>query len=288
MRTKKQLWFNTDLDYYATEQLLHDSPEVVILNDWKGRLTFSLKGVRKVNCQITAHGKFSIAFPLEKDPEKWLSLVRRLLVRKNGDPIVIFEKYKEIPEPKEKITPLEEKVEKAIHHLRFLLMRDPTTTEIAYDVGETPEKMREIAFKLAPKLKWKEPSEEDIKGDYKKLSDIYQIASLLNHFKADIVLRRPTKFLQKVTPNKILNRANYAREHEKENLPQVGLVKETDKFLEYSFYWSGGSKYCFGDISEFYDKDTETLSGQNEAFMKKIKHVWELTKKSLNNIGKED
>ena len=153
MRTKKQVWFITDLDYYSTEKLLRDSQQSKVTSAWKGRITFYLKNFDHIPCQVTNSGKFGISYPLNKNPEKFLKNVRKLLIRENKTPITKFEKYKEIPEPKEKITPLEEKVENAIDHSRFLLMRDPTPKEIGYNVGETPEKVREVAFKLAPKTK---------------------------------------------------------------------------------------------------------------------------------------
>ncbi|HUU88013.1 MAG TPA: hypothetical protein VMX17_09710 [Candidatus Glassbacteria bacterium] len=286
MRTKKQLWFNTDLDYYLTEQLLHDSPEVIILSDWKGRITFSLKGTQQVNCQITTHGKFSIAFPIEEDPEKWLSIIRKLLVRKNREPVEVFEKYKEIPEPKEKITPLEEKVEKTIDHLRFLLMRDPTTTEIAYDVGETPEKMRKIAFKLAPKIKWKEPTEDETKEAELRIKEVLQIACLLQHFEKSIIFTRPTSYLGGRLWKDILERANYALKHEKEKVPNIKTNEETEERIEFDFVWSRNSKFAFTTYPEYYYKNKKELSGATWA-KEQMKEALNEFKRTINKPKEE-
>ena len=260
MRTKKQLWFNTDLDYYYTEQLLHNSPEVIILNDWKGRLTFSLKGTQQVNCQITTHGRFSIAFPIDEDPEKWLPTIRKLLVRKNREPLEMFEKYKEIPEPKEKTTSLEEKVEKVIDHLRFIQMRNPALIEIAYEVGEIPEKVREEAFKLAPKLGWREPSEDEIKEAKLRIKEIFQIASLLQKFGKPIVFTRPAKYLGGRIWKDILERVDYTLKYETEKIPSIKVDKETEERLDFEFVWSRDSEYS-GSYPEYYDKKKRQLSG---------------------------
>ena len=252
----------------------------------EGATPFSLKGFRDVNCQITTSGKFSIAFPIEENPENALSIVKQLLVRKNGDPLSKFEKYKEIPEPKKKITPMEEKVDKVITNQRFLLMRDPSTIEIAYEVGETPEKIRETAFKLAPKTKWKEPTEDEIKNAEMKIKEIYQIACLLNEFDSKIVLKRPSVHLGGVSYKTVLKRVKHALDFEKEFLPKIVFGMETDKYKMFRFEWSDSSRFQFTGNPEYYYKQEKKLSGQIGGIMEIFKQAIKGSQKFLEEREK--
>ena len=278
MRTKKQLWFTTDLDFYSTEQLVRDSRETTGIISHKGRLTFKLKKYPRMTFQVMNSGKFSISYPLKKNPDEPLTHARHLLAKENGTPITKLEKYKEIPEPKPKRAPLETKAEKTLTLLRFLLMRDPTLTELAYEVGVTPEKVREVAFKLSPKTKWKEPTKEQIKEGERKLKEIYQIASLLKHFKKEVVLRRPVSHLGGMLRKDVLKRVDYALKHEIEELPTIKFREETEERKEFEFIWSRESKYRFTTYPEYYYKKTRQLSGD----------IWlnEIMKKTLNEINK--
>lgn len=97
MRTKKQLWFKTDADYYSTEELLRDSLETTGILSHKGRLTFKLKKYPWATFQVMISGKFSISYLLKKNPEAPLQLAKTLLIKEDGKQITKFEKYKEIP-----------------------------------------------------------------------------------------------------------------------------------------------------------------------------------------------
>lgn len=58
--------------------------------------------------------------------------------------------------------PLEPKIRKSVTAFRKKHLRDPTIEEIAEDIEESIEKVRKVMNVVGPKLKWKEPTEEDI------------------------------------------------------------------------------------------------------------------------------
>ena len=156
----------------------------------------------------------------------------------NNKPAKITEEI-EIKSETEQKDFAQQNIEKATDQLRFLLMRDPTPKEIAYEVGETPEKVREIAFKLAPKKKWKDPSEDETKEAKLRIKEIYQIASLLQKFEKPIVFTRPAKYLGGRIWKDILERVDYAIKHKKEKIPKIKVNKETEERLDFEFVWYG-------------------------------------------------
>lgn len=54
--------------------------------------------------------------------------------------------------------PIDEKVENAVEELRreFRFLREPTVKEVAIKVGEVPETVRSVLYRLAPKIGWRE------------------------------------------------------------------------------------------------------------------------------------
>jgi len=206
---KDRVWFQTNLGFIKTKtQFIVKYRDSISgdMQDYRGRLHFRLKGFPDITYQITTKGKLGIFYPDGVSYEDSLEKVKPFLVKADGTPLDKFELIKE-PDLKQKT--LETKVKESTELLRFLLMRDPTPKEIAYEVGEKPEKIR-VAFKLAPKLKWKEPNEDDVKKANKKIKEVYQIASLLQKFGKPIVFTRPTKYLGGRIWKDVLERVDYA------------------------------------------------------------------------------
>ena len=165
-------------------------------------------------------------------------------------------------------------------------MRDPSTIEIAYEVGETPEKIREVAFKLAPKLKWKEPTEDEIKKAEMKIKEIYQTASLLNKFDSMIVLKRPATHLGGLSYKTILKRAKYALDSEKELLPKIVIDMETEEYELFRFEFPDNSKFQFTGTPEYYYKQEKRLSGQIGGIIDMFKQVMKDSQKILEEREK--
>ena len=276
MRTKKQLWFKTDANFYSTEEKVRNSSKARNIISHKGRLTFQVVSLPIARFQVMRSGKVSLSFPLNKKPELYIQNLKPLLVKEDGSTITKFEKHKEIPKPEEEKAPLQEKVEATITDLRFILMRNPTPEEIAETVGIIPEKARELAYKSAPKTKWKEISEEDKKKADLKIKDIYKIASLLDYFGQSITLTRPTRHLVGKIWKDIIERAKYALDEENKKVPKIKVTEETNEKIEFEFIWPHGSP--FGSYPEYYYKKRNQLSGD----------IWlaENTKKALNHLTK--
>ena len=116
----------------------------------KGRYTFYLKDFKDVTFQITTTGKLSIWYPEEVGYEFFLKRLKPLLVKADGTPAERFDVIWESIKPERRLS-LEQRVKRTIEELRFILMRDPKILEIAYEIGETPEAIRKVAFKLSPK-----------------------------------------------------------------------------------------------------------------------------------------
>ena len=276
MRTKKQLWFKTDANFYSTEEKVRNSSKTRNIISHKGRLTFQLVSLPIAKFQVMGSGKVGISFPLKKKPETYIQNLKPLLVREDGSIITKFEKYIEIPKLEEEKTPQLKKVEKTINDLRFILMRNPTPEEIAETVGIIPEKARELAYKSAPKTKWKESSEDDKKKADLKIKEIYQLASLSKHFDTKTILERPATHLGGLAYQPIVDRINHALKSEKDELPKIVFDKETDDYKRFDFKWPTTSRFKFTGNMEFYYKKEKKLSGQlsgmKEIFKEAIKY----------------
>jgi len=165
--------------------------------------------------------------------------------------------------------PLESRVKGVIENLRFRLFRDPSVREVAREIGETPEKTRELIWRLIPETGWREPSKEQISLAEMKLHEIYEMATLLEHFDETPVKNRCRDVpefrasLRDEMLQRILNRAKYALKHERDKLPTVRLVKENDRQIELDHTWPvrKESNWQWGDSSETYDKTTKSFSG---------------------------
>ena len=156
---------------------------------------------------------------------------------------------------------LQDKVEKAIKDLRFRLLRNPTTKEVAYEIGVTPAVAERLVWKSAPKTKWREPKKDQISDSKWRLYRIYELAALMEKFGEDAVKNRPWSIAPgEKTPSRFeLKRAKYALKHEKDKLPKIVIVKENEKKIEFDHKWPKGS--LMGDSSEIYDKIQKKFSG---------------------------
>jgi hypothetical protein len=256
---KKKKWFQTDLVYIGTTVKIRKSPDVAYSYDNLGRFTFGIYELKDVKIQVTSKGKLGLFYPEGLKYQEILKLIKNLLINANNEPAKIIDEIK-IKDDNEQKNFARENVEKAIGHLIFLLLRNPTSEEIGYEIGETPEKVREVAFKLAPKLGWKEPLENEIKEAKLRIKEIYQTASLSQKFGKPIVFTRPVKYLGGRSWKDILQRVDYALKYESEKIPAIKENEETEERLEFEFVWSRGSDY-FGGYPEYYDKKKKQLSG---------------------------
>jgi len=98
---KQQVWFQTNLGYNATKDQLLRS-KMFSGDDWKGRLTVSLKEFKDVTFQITTHGKLGIIYPEETDYQDFLERIKPFLVRADGTPAEIVDTIKESSQKKKK------------------------------------------------------------------------------------------------------------------------------------------------------------------------------------------
>lgn len=186
-----------------------------------------------------------------------------------------------------KPTTLEGKVKRTIENLRFILKRNPTSLEISYDTGETPEAIREVAFKLSPTMGWREPSEKQISRANEKVKEIYKIARLLGHFPSEIVQKRSVYCLHDESWNSILDRVNYARKQELNELPKIVATKKDKKRIEFEYRWPKGSKwYGSGDYPEYYDKENRRLVSWRLRFAEKTKEQIDQLLKEIKNSRK--
>jgi len=64
------------------------------------------------------------------------------------------------------------KIATAIERLKPLLLRVPTIDELAVEVGITPAEAENLAYKLASKTGWYNPSEKLIENSKAKLGEI--------------------------------------------------------------------------------------------------------------------
>lgn len=272
MKNKK--WFQTDLVYVGTKVNLLKSPSVAYSYENLGRFTFGIHELKDVKIQVTTKGKLGLFYPEDLNYKKILNLITPLLLDANNKTAKIIEEIK----IKNRVTQKdfdELELERVIDNLRFVKMRDPTILDISYQVGEIPEKVREAAFRLAPKIKWKDPSEEEVKEAELKIKEVFQITALLQHFRQEVVFTRPAKQLGGQKWKNVLERAKYASKHEKEKLPKIKFNEETEERIEFEFVWPRVSKY-FGDYPEYYYKKKKQLSGNiwfKEQAKKLIRHI---------------
>lgn len=267
---KNQIWFQTDLGYEATKERFQQSRSIVgDMQAYRGRLTFYLKVFKDATFQITTKGKLGIWYPDEVGYEGFLEQLKPLLVKADGNP---SEKFIVIRKPSKsrRNALVDQKVKNAIEYLRFILMRDPTILEVAYKMGKTPEAIRETAFKLSPKIGWKEPSEKQISRADDKIKEIYKIARLLHHFAPEIVQKRHVFCLNDESWNTILNRVNYARKYEPGEVPKIVSTKKDERQMKIEYRWPKGSKWYGSNGSEYYDKENKRLVSAEVVFMKGI------------------
>lgn len=107
--TKQNVWFKTDLGYYATRKLIHTHSAVLNGFENKGRYTFYLKDRKDITFQITTKGKLGIYYPKGTNYEIFLDSVKPLLIRPAGAPA---EKFEVTTEPIE-LKKLDELIEEA-------------------------------------------------------------------------------------------------------------------------------------------------------------------------------
>jgi len=165
---------------------------------------------------------------------------------------------------------LDQKVKNAIKHLRFILMRDPTIREIAYRIGKTPKAIQETAFKLSPKIGWREPSEKQISRANDRVKEVYKIARLLRHFALEIVQKRRVFCLNDESWDTIRDRVEYAREQEPGEVPKIVTTDEDERQMKFKYRWPKGSKWYGSNGSEYYDKENKRLVSAAVVFMKGI------------------
>ena len=82
---KKQVWFQTNLGFYATSNKLRGSG--IAAGDWqdyKGRLTFHVKDLKDFTIQITTHSKLGITYPESTGYRMILERLYPFLVKADG------------------------------------------------------------------------------------------------------------------------------------------------------------------------------------------------------------
>jgi len=118
------------------------------------------------------------------------------------------------------------------------------------------------------------------------LKEIYQLASLLEHFSTQIVLKRPATHLGGLSYEIVLNRINHALIAEKNELPRIVFDKDTENYKRFTFEWAENSKFRFTGTPEFYYKQEKKLSGQIQGMIYMFKQVMKSTTKLLENEEK--
>lgn len=230
--------------------------------------------------QVTTKGKLSITYPKEIDYKIILQELLPHLVKADRTSAEITGIIKTQSEPKGKLR-YEQKLKKAIKSLRFDFMRDPTILEIAYDVGETPEAIRETVFKLSPISGWREPSEKEIADAKGKVKRVYELGSVFRQFGNSNIVYNPSYPLSKESHTAIIKRVNYALKNEKDQLPEIVVVNEEEQRTEFKFRWPKISKwYLSGDYTEYCYKKSGKLSGKLVPDLERLKKgMEELLKK---------
>jgi hypothetical protein len=84
--TKKQVWIQTNLAYWATTQVLWNASNEIVADakESRGRVTFNLRDLLDVTFQITTKGKLSIAYPEETEYIAHLNKVKPFLRQIDG------------------------------------------------------------------------------------------------------------------------------------------------------------------------------------------------------------
>jgi hypothetical protein len=288
--TKTQVWFDTDLGFQKTKDVLLKNRNRFSgdMQDWLGRLDFRLSAFKDVTFQITTKGKLGIYFPEDANYEPFLTMVKPFLVKADGAPAEKFIVTLVPSKPKDECTS-EKKlpdIENTIKTLKFLLMRNPTLLEIAHKMDTTPEAIREPAFKLSSKTKWSEPSGKQCLEAEEKLKGIYELGSVFQRFGKSAAHSTPLSLIRE-SPTIIVERVGYALKNERDELPEIVVLSEDEKRIEFEFKWPRNSQwYLSYDYSQFYYKETGRMSVKmapqvervNEEFKKFLKEMKDSTK----------
>ena len=128
---------------------------------------------------------------------------------------------------------VEERVERTVEELRRELrfFREPTAKEVATRVGETPENTRSALYKLAPKVGWREQTEEEA---WKEAAEAINLAGWLvwlNKGEQNQELDRIAKKNIQNTSDRVLKRAEKIAENLSELAPEATpAIEKTDFF----------------------------------------------------------
>jgi hypothetical protein len=89
---KKQTWFETDLGYAATKDMLLKSKDFIgdPEGDYQGRFTFHLRRHKDFTVQITTQGKLGITYPEKSSYDIILEQLKPCLVKADNTPAKII------------------------------------------------------------------------------------------------------------------------------------------------------------------------------------------------------
>jgi hypothetical protein len=102
--TKKQVWIQTNLTYWATKQAIWESSDNIAADakESRGRITFSLINLLDVTFQVTTKGKVSIAYPESSDYSTHLNKIKPYLRQSDGSQadqfVIIYDSQQKVKE----------------------------------------------------------------------------------------------------------------------------------------------------------------------------------------------
>jgi hypothetical protein len=252
-----QVVYKSNFDYHATYEKLRQSTVGALDVTQKGLIWFKFYGTRTVFL-LTPGGFIQVKWSDPEEKKVLFKVFKGLLVPAAGKKLTVkplkqqlwvdypappdFKIYwceteTEYAKQAEFEPSLLKSVRKAVEELRrqLFFLREPTVTEVALKTGRTPETVRPILYKLAPKIGWREQGGEEAEKEAEEAVNLAGWLSWLKKGEENQELRwRAEEAVGKAPPN-VVERAEKILENFPEMAPEAKpssrKVSDTGRFF---------------------------------------------------------